>query len=311
MDRRRFLLAAAAAPFALRAIPAALAAASPALAFVTADTEAHVAVVDLATGAVLCRIPTRPGPRSAERVGEHALVAHTAVGAVTILDGRTLGVRHVLAGFEEPRYTASARDGRHAFVTDSSRTEVLTVDVPRGEIVARVKLKLWPRHLSLSPDRRTLRIGLGTASPELAVVDVRDPRRPRLHGYVRPGFLAHDVGFAPSGRLWITAGEARAISAHGRPLPADAAPQHVTFLDGRAFVASGADGTLRVYDERSARLLHTSRIPVGSYNVQFAAGRVLTPSLNEGTLCVLDSHGRLLDRARVASSSHDACLARP
>ena len=310
MDRRRFLLAAAAAPFALRAVPAALAAAAPALAFVTADTEAHVAVVDVATGAVVRRIPTRPGPRSVERVGEHALVAHTAVGAVTVLGGESLGVRHVLEGFEEPRYTAAARDGRHAFVTDSSRIEVLTVDVVRGEIVARVKLKLWPRHLSLSPDGRTLRIGLGTAAPELAVVDAADPRSPRLRGYVRLGFLAHDVGFAPSGRLWITGGEARTLSAHGRTLWADGAPQHVTFLDGRAFVASGADGTLRVYDERSARLLHTSRIPVGSYNVQCAAGRVLTPSLNEGTLCVLDSHGRVRERVRVASSSHDACLAR-
>jgi hypothetical protein len=85
----------------------------------------------------------------------------------------------------------------------------------------------------------------------------------------------------------------------------------VTFLDGRAFVTSGADGTLRVYGERTARLLQTTRVPVGSYNVQFAAGRILTPSLDEGTLCVLDARGRVLERTRVAQSSHDACLARP
>jgi hypothetical protein len=80
----------------------------------------------------------------------------------------------------------------------------------------------------------------------------------------------------------------------------------VTFLDGRAFVTSGADGTLRVYDEATARLLHTTRIPGGSYNVQFRAGRVLTPSLNAGTLCVLDTGGALLRRSRVAPSCHDA-----
>ena len=160
----------------------------------------------------------------------------------------------------------------------------------------------------MSRDGRTLWIGLGTASPELAVVDVSDPRRPRLTGHVRPPFAAHDVGFAPSGRVWVTAGEERRISAHGRLLEADAAPQHVTFLRGRAFVTSGNDGTLRVYDEASARLLHTTRVPVGSYNVQFAAGRVLTPSLNVGTLCVLDANGNLRERIRVASSSHDACV---
>src|SRR5256714_3696027 len=208
MDRRRFLLAAAAAPFALRDAPAALAAAGP-LAFVTADTESHVAVVDLLAGTVRQRIPTLPGPRSIERIGGVAVVAHTAVGAVSVLDGS--GVQHVLHGFEEPRYAAAARDGRHVFVTDSGRVEVAAVDVERGEVVARLKLRLWPRHLSLSRDGRTLWIGLGTASRELAVVDVSDPRRPRLHGTVRPPFAAHDVGFSPSGRVWVTAGEARTI----------------------------------------------------------------------------------------------------
>jgi DNA-binding beta-propeller fold protein YncE len=294
VDRRSFLLAAAAAPFALRG----------GVAYVTADTESHVAVVDLRTGMVVHRIRTRPGPRSVERVGDVAVVAHTAVGAVSILDG--FGVRHVLDTFEEPRYTAGARDGRHAFVTDSGRVELLTVDVVRGEIVGRVKLKLWPRHLSLSGDGRTLWVGLGTASPELAVVDVSDPRRPRVKGRVKPAFAAHDIGFAPSGRVWVTAGEDSRISAHGRVLPADGAPQHVTFLGRHAFVTSGNDGTLRVYDEASARLLHTTAVPVGSYNVQFHDGRVLTPSLNAGTLCVLDSGGRIASKTRVAASCHDA-----
>jgi hypothetical protein len=295
VDRRSFLLAAAAAPLALR---------GHTFAYVTEDTESRVAIVDLRSGIVLHRIATKPGPRSVERIGGVAVVAHTAVGAVSIVD--ELGVRHEVAGFEEPRYTAGSRDGRHAFVTDATRVELLSVDLARGMIVGRVKLKLWPRHLSLAPDGQTLHVALGTASPQLAIVDVRDPRRPRLERYVTPPFAAHDVGIAPSGRLWITAGEDRTISAHGRLLSADGAPQHVTFLDGRAFVTSGADGTLRIYDEATARLLHTTRIPVGSYNVQFRAGRVLTPSLNEGTLCVLDADGGLLRRTRIAPSCHDA-----
>jgi hypothetical protein len=304
MDRRSFLVAAAAAPFALRALP------SPS-ALVTADLESHVAHVDLATGSVRERIPTRPGPRSIERVGEAALVAHTAGGEVSVIRG--LEVRHVIEGFAEPRYTAAAPDGRHAFVTDSGRAELASVDVVRGKIVARLKLRQWPRHLSLSRDGRTLWVALGTASPELAVVDVRDPLRPRLHGRVRPGFAAHDVGFAPDGRVWVTGGEAKMIAVYEegafRFLPAGSAPQHVTFLAGRVFVTSGDDGTLQVHDAAARRVLHATRVPVGSYNVQFAGGRIITPSLNEGTLCVLDSHGRLRERARVAASSHDACLA--
>jgi hypothetical protein len=307
MDRRRFLLAAAAAPFALREVLA-----PAALAFVTADTEAHVAVVDLATGAIVKRIPTRPDPFSVERVGGSAIVAHTNVGALTILDGGTLAVRHVLGGFDQPRYTAGALDGRHAFVTDSGRAELVSVDVVWGEVAGRLKLWQWPRHLSLAPDGRTLWVSLGTASKEVAIVDVSNPRTPRLRGRVRPPFLAHDVGVAPSGRVWITSGESRAITVHGdATLSADGAPQHVTFLDGRAFVTSGASGTLRVYDERSARLLRETLIPAGSFNVQYAAGFVLTPSLNEGTLTVVEPSGRVQRRVHVAPSCHDVCLARP
>jgi hypothetical protein len=56
--------------------------------------------------------------------------------------------------------------------------------------------------------------------------------------------------------------------------------------------------------------LGTTELPVGSYNVQFAGRRVLSPSLNAGTLCVVDSRGVVKQRLHVAASSHDACVAR-
>jgi hypothetical protein len=49
-------------------------------------------------------------------------------------------------------------------------------------------------------------------------------------------------------------------------------------------------------------------VPVGSYNVQFAAGRVITPSLLHGTLTVLDALGRPLRTLQIAGSCHDACV---
>jgi DNA-binding beta-propeller fold protein YncE len=311
MNRAEFLLAAAAAPLALRRAPSSIA-------LVTADTESRLAVVDLDRGVVRSHIATRPGPRSIERVGETAVVAHTVLGALTLVDTRTLEIRHVLDGFGEPRYAAGAPDGRHAFVTDSGHVEIVTVDVLRGRVVGRLKLWQWPRHLSLSPDGRTLWIGLGTASQEIAVVDVSDPAHPRLRGRVRPPFLAHDVGISPGGRrTWLTAGETGEVAVYDvraarliHTLPADPGPQHVTFLAGRAFVSSGDAGTLRVYAAASLTLLRTAEIPVGSYNVQFAGSRVLTPSLNAGTLCTVDRRGVLKQTLQVAASSHDACLAR-
>lgn len=311
MNRRDFLAAAAAAPLVLRT-PAAFAGGMP-VALVTADTEESVAVVYLTTGRVVERIATLPGPRSIERVGwKAAVVAHTGEGAVTILDAISLRVRRVLRGFREPRYTAASPDGRHAYVTDSGRGELVVVDLERSRVVHRTEVGGPARHLVVA--RRTLWVALGTKASELAVLNLADPARPQLVRTIRPPFLAHDVGFAPDGRVWVTSGDRGAIALYDprtrqveKVLRADRPPQHVTFANRVAHVTSGDDGTLRVH-ALGGRLLRTTRIPVGSYNVQEGWGMVFTPSLSLGTLCVLRSSGKLWRRVEVAPSSHDACF---
>jgi DNA-binding beta-propeller fold protein YncE len=192
---------------------------------------------------------------------------------------------------------------------------LLSVDVQRGRIVGRVKLPGWPRHVSLDPSGKTLWVGLGTSSTQVAVVDVTDPRRPVRTALVTPPFGAHDVGFAPDGRqVWVTAGSAGETAIYdGRKLrhtlQADAAPQHVTFGKAAAYVTSGDSGTLHVHSQATGRVVRTTRIPVGSYNVQHGAGRVITPSLSHGTLTVLNERGALLASVHVADSCHDACFA--
>src|SRR5207253_2646632 len=124
------------------------------------------------------------------------------------LDGPTLRVRHVLRDFAQPRYTAASPDGRHAYVTDSVRGDVTTVDVVRGLVVARVALGGPARHVSIDPRGRRLWVSLGSKAAEVALVDVSRPAEPRLLRRIRPPFLAHDVGFTPDGRhLWLTSGD--------------------------------------------------------------------------------------------------------
>jgi DNA-binding beta-propeller fold protein YncE len=305
VDRRTFLLAAAAAPF------AAPVAARPPLALVTCDAEARLAVVDLRSFRVVRSIPVLPDPRSIERVGTSAVLCHTAVGAVSILDGGGR-VRHVLRDFVEPRYTAAHPDGRHAFVTDSGRSSVAAVDVVRGRVLGRVRLREWARHVSLDARAGRLWVGLGSASPDVAVVDVR---RLRHVATVEPPFRAHDVGVPPGGgSVWVTSGDARAaavLDPRGRVvrrLAADLSPQHLTFGRNVAFVTSGDSGTLHVHRLADGALLRTTAIEPGSYNVQSGPGLVLTPSLTRGTLTVLDGRGRRLARVQVAGSCHDACF---
>ncbi|HZQ15952.1 MAG TPA: hypothetical protein VFA82_04175, partial [Gaiellaceae bacterium] len=220
MKRREFLAAAALAPSALRASlrpPAGRA-------LVTCDAESRLAVVDLASFRVAGSIATLPDPRSIERVGGLAVVCHTSVGALSVVDGSR--VVHVVRGVAEPRYTAAHPDGVHAFVSDSGRSGVVVLDVRRGVLVGRVPLPGWARHLTIDRDGGRLWVGLGSASEHVAVIDTRRLRRVAL---LTPGFLAHDVGRAPDGRLWVTSGASRELAVAGAVQPADLAPQHVTF----------------------------------------------------------------------------------
>lgn len=318
MKRRELLLSALATPIVLGGrIPAARAArlGGTPLALITADLESHVVVFNIGAAQIEKRIPTPPGPRSIESwLQTLAVVAHTQHGLVSVVDVAGLRVRHVVEGFEQPRYTATG-GLTVVYVTDSGREEVVTFDPTIGEVVRRTRVPGPARHLSLSPDGSTLWVSLGSKAERIAILDVRDAGRPRLKRTIVPPFRAHDVVFAPDGgKVWVTSGDQALLaiySANGRgPLRlirADAPPQHVFFLGHRAFVASGEDGTMRVY-RRDGSLMQTAAVPKGSYNVTGSNGRVLTPSLTRGTVSILDWGGNGGQVREVAASAHDACV---
>ena len=317
MNRREFLAPALVAAPLLGCARLPVVAAREPLALVTADTEAHVAVVSLGARRVVRRVRTIEGPRSIQAgPGGVAIAGHSAAGAVTLLEGRPPRVRRVLRGFEQPRYTVFA--GGHAFVTDSGSGEVAVVDLRRGRVVRRVEVGALARHVTVDPAGRRLWISLGSSASAIAVVDISDPARPRWLRTVRPPFLVHDVGFSPSGhRVWLTAGREPKLAIYRadgsgsvRLLRADRAPQHISFGPAHAYVASGKGRSLHVHSLIDGRLLRAARVPIGSYNVQRGAGVVLTPSLNTGTLTFLDRHGRVRASPRVVRAAHDACVVR-
>lgn len=318
MDRRRFLATAGAGTLGLAFAPGALARRLGGIVptvLVTADLESHVVVLDLESTSVVSRFRTAPGPRSIESYrGGTAIVGHTEAGVVSILAVGPLGLRAELEGFEEPRYTAVHPTRPFAYVTDSAREEVVVLDPELARIVGRVRVPGPARHVSISPDGRTLWTSLGTAAARIAVLDTSDPPRPKLVRTLTPPFLAHDVVFAPDGRaVWVTSGDERRIALYRggrhpvRLLGAGAPPQHVTFARLKAFVASGEDGTVRRH-RLDGDLVREARVPVGSYNVACSFGTVVTPSLGGGTLTVLDRNGRVVAVRRVARAAHDACL---
>ncbi len=309
MDRRAFVTGAASLVLAPRAL-----AAQREVALVTADEEARLVAVELPSGRVLRYVRTLPRPRSIEAVGPMAVVAHSELGAVIVVRGATLSVEHVLHGFGEPRYTAGHPDGRHAYLTDAKRGEVVALDVIRGTVLAREPVGALARHVTIDPPGRTLWVALGAKAEQVAVVDVSRRARPRLVRRFRAPFLAHDVGWAPGGRrVWVSSGDRRELAVYARGgrllgrLPADEPPQHFTFRGDLVYVASGESGTLRVHrvDGAAGRKV---AIPPDSYNVQQAHGWVVTPGLGRGTLCLLDGRARVRWSRVVARSSHDACI---
>lgn len=316
VTRRRLLLAAGAGLLAAAAPASARPRPGP-VALVTADLEAHIAAVDPRSLRVLRRIACPAGPRSIERAGRsRALVAHTDEGSLSLIDGAALRVTAVIGGLGEPRYAAVTADGALAYVTDSARGEVVTVDLARARVVRRTAVGGAPRHLGLTPDGRALWTALGNAADRVAVLDLRDPRRPRVRRTLRPPFPAHDVVAAPDdASLWVTSGRDRRIAVYARGaseprlvLAADAAPQHVAFAGEVAYVASGDDGTLRAHRARDGRRMWTARVPTGSYNLTTADGLLVSPSLSRGTLAAVSAGARSAATAGVARSAHDACL---
>jgi DNA-binding beta-propeller fold protein YncE len=311
VNRREFLLGAAA----LALAPTAAAARRGPVALVTADLESRLVAIDLERGRVLRHVETLAFPRSIETVGNHAVVAHSDVGAVSVVHAHTLEVVRVLRDFAEPRYTAAHPDGRHAYVTDAARGEVVALDVVRGTVVGRTAVGARARHVSIDPGGRRLWVALGSKAREIAIVDVSRPQRPRLVRTFSPPFLAHDVAFAPDRRhAWVSSGDRFELAVYDRRSgdvvtrpSGDWPPQHVTFAGDLAYVTSGWSGTLRVH-RADGRLVTRTVVPVGSYNVQQGGGFVVTPSLGHGDLCILDRRGRTLSRLRPARSSHDACV---
>jgi hypothetical protein len=112
----------------------------------------------------------------------------------------------------------------------------------------------------------------------------------------------------------VTSGDSRRIVVYDRArrrpveiLAAGSPPQHIAFVEGLAFIASGDDGTVRVH-RQSGDLVREAEVPVGSYNVTVGGGAAITPSLSRGTVAVLDERGRVQVVRKIARAAHDACV---
>ena len=141
------------------------------------------------------------------------------------------------AGRTRRRRSSSARPPARSSISsarDSGRGEVVVVDMARARIVGRTRVGGPARHVTVSG--KTLWVALGSKAELVAVLDLADPTRPKLIERFRPPFLAHDVGFEPSGRrVWVSSGDRGRLAVYDagggivQRLPADraAAARHI------------------------------------------------------------------------------------
>jgi YVTN family beta-propeller protein len=234
---------------------------------------------------------------------------------VTLIDqlGR---IRKVFRGLDDPHIVAASRGGKLAYVTADGSGEVIVIDLVSRRIVGRAFVGAGAHHMALSPGARRLWVALGERASTIAIVDVSRPAEPRLLRHFSPGFIAHDLTFSPDGRkVWITSGVGELVhvldARTGKQVltvPAGAAPQHVAFGGGSAFVTSGYSSRIFRVNPRNGRIVASTRTPYGSFNLTTYRRTVVTTSLLNGRVTEFDVRLRRLRTVRAASAARAVAI---
>ena len=323
---RRLLLAivvfAATAAIAAGGLTAARTGGRP-VALVTAETENTLLAISLDDGRVLRRVALPDDPENVVAgVGVTAVVVSARGHAVTLLDWRSLKVLTVLRDFGSPHLVAIAPSGEWAYVSDDARGQLVTIELARRRIVARLSVGAGAHHLTVSPEGRRVWLALGEQARTIVIVDSNQLGRPRILRRFDPGIVVHDLAFSPDGRqVWLTSADSKSVTvvdAHSArrlfSVPAGRPPRHVAFnnavsiLHRFAYITSGYSGRIEKVDARNGRVLRVARVPAGSFNLTTARGLVVTSSLTHGTLTELNDQLRLMRSLKVAPAARAAAV---
>ena len=282
----------------------------------TAETVSRLVVVDLRTGAVERRLAMPAGPQYVAADSSAAVVTSPAAGTVMVLRGPPWRVRRVLGGLGAPRVAELSADGRFAFVSDDGRGTVTVIDLASARVIATVRVGAGAHHMAVSPNGRRLWIALGEQAATVVILDTSDPEHPRVVGRVRPGFPAHDLAYSPDGRtVWITASSGTDAAAFGADdgrllfrVPVGTPPQHVAFTGAYTYLTSGYGSTIERVVTRTGRVVARARVPYGSFELDAAAGFVVTASLLDGRLAILTPELRVQRVVQVAPATRDVAI---
>jgi YVTN family beta-propeller protein len=290
-------------------------------ALLTAETENRLLVVDLPSARVVRQVALPPDPEdvAAEPRGGDVVVTSAASHEVTVLARASLRALKVFGGFDSPHIVALAPDGRHAYVTDDSAGTLTVINLATLRRTSTIQVGGGAHHLSFNLAHNRAWLALGQSASTIVILDTRNLDHPRVIGRFDPGFLAHDVEFAPhGGQVWITSSSGSATSVFDPAtrrllftVPVGAPPQHVAFAGRYAYLTSGYGSTIERVDAATGRVLTRAAVPYGSFELAAADGYVVTSSLLRGTLAIYTSRLKLLRTAHLAPVTREVAISSP
>lgn len=294
---------------------------APPQALVTDEAQNRLVVVDLPSGRIARSIALPPDPEDIASAGNGGvvIVVSSSAGKVTALNRDTLRPIRTFGGFDQPHIAAISPDGQYAYITDDVRGTVTVIRLSDMRVTSTVSVGAGAHHLSFSPDQRRAWIGLGEQATQISILDTTDVAHPKLIGRFDPGFAAHDVSFAPSGRAVFVSSssgpDVTAFDPNSRRVlfrvPVGRPPQHIAFAGRYAYLTSGYGSAIKRVDAGTGRVTATSKTPYGSFELAAADGFVTVASLLRGTLAIYTSALKRLRVVKVAPATREVAISRP
>ncbi|MBM3493800.1 MAG: hypothetical protein FJX72_05685, partial [Armatimonadetes bacterium] len=195
--------------------------------------------------------------------GETLYVTQWGAASVLAVDPQSLKVRRVIGVGNHPNDLIEVGD--RLYVSCGNEDAVAAINPANGQIVEWIVTRLTPRApagstpnaLAVSPDARTLYVA-NADNNSVAVVDIAEPGRSRIRGFIPAGWYPTAVAASRDGlRLFIGSGKGLGTGPNAQitgpidPVAPKGYPYIVTLLSGMiSTVAVPTDGQLAAYSRK-------------------------------------------------------------
>lgn len=272
------------------------------IAFVAAEDDDALVVVDLGSGGVRTRLDVPDGPHNVAATPAtvrtpYVLVTSPPAGRVTLVDPRGLRVLKVFGGFGYPHDVEVEAGGRYAYVTDERRGQVAVLSLTRRRVVARIAVGARPHDLAVSASGRLIWVTHGPRQRYLTVLAGDRPSHPTVVRRIETAFAPHDIA-AAAGRFWVTFWKAPYVEGYDTirerrvmRFRAGMLPHHVAVDEdlasrggARVWVTDHAGGRVRVWATHPFRLLRSVAVGPHPHHVSAFGGPAVVAVHDSGRI---------------------------